>query len=202
MFNSINKFIISVTVLSLAFLAAGFCLLNSYEKERVDESYSSKKLPKKEITAQEIKKAVAESIDHQIQRKKLLDEEEVQIEPLLSEVKEIETSILNKEKNMIKTEPNLPILEAPIINDSPTKETTTVSINSCKGCHGVNFSTKALGKSKIVSSMTEIDIFNSLMDYKNKIKKITPMTSLMTGQVAKYSEEELKLIAKQISNIK
>jgi len=134
--------------------------------------------------------------------KKLLDEEEVQIEPLLSEVKEIETSILNKEKNMIKTEPNLPILEAPIINDSPTKETTTVSINSCKGCHGVNFSTKALGKSKIVSSMTEIDIFNSLMDYKNKIKKITPMTSLMTGQVAKYSEEELKLIAKQISNIK
>ena len=66
-----------------------------------------------------------------------------------------------------------------------------VNLAACKGCHGQNFEKKALGKSKIVKDMTKQEVSDSLVGYKNGTYG-GPMKGLMKGQVAKYSEAELR----------
>jgi cytochrome c-type protein NapB len=66
-----------------------------------------------------------------------------------------------------------------------------VNLGACKNCHGANFEKKALGKSKIVSDMTKADVSASLVGYKAGTYG-GPMKGVMKGQVAKYSDDELK----------
>ena len=66
-----------------------------------------------------------------------------------------------------------------------------VNLGACKGCHGQNFEKKALGKSKIVSNMTKQAVSDSLVGYKNGTYG-GPMKGVMKGQVARYSEADLK----------
>jgi cytochrome c-type protein NapB len=65
-----------------------------------------------------------------------------------------------------------------------------VNAGACKGCHGADFSKKALGKSKIVAEMTHADIAAALKGYKAGTYG-GPMKGLMKGQVAKYSDADL-----------
>ena len=66
-----------------------------------------------------------------------------------------------------------------------------VNLGACKGCHGANFEKKALGKSKIVANMTKQEVSDSLVGYKNGTYG-GPMKGIMKGQVAKYSEADLR----------
>ncbi len=66
-----------------------------------------------------------------------------------------------------------------------------VNLGACKGCHGANFEKKALGKSKIVKDMTKAEVSASMIGYKNGTYG-GPMKGVMKGQVAKYSDDELK----------
>lgn len=66
-----------------------------------------------------------------------------------------------------------------------------VNLASCKGCHGQNFEKKALGKSKVVADMTKEEVNDAMVGYK-KGTYGGPMKGLMTGQSAKYTEEELR----------
>ncbi len=65
-----------------------------------------------------------------------------------------------------------------------------VNLGACKGCHGADWSKKALGKSKVVSEMTKQEVTDSLIGYKNGTYG-RAMKGLMKGQVAKYSDAEL-----------
>ena len=66
-----------------------------------------------------------------------------------------------------------------------------VNLGACKGCHGQNFEKKALGKSKIVKDMTKAEVSAALVGYKNGTYG-GPMKGVMKGQVARYSEADLK----------
>lgn len=66
-----------------------------------------------------------------------------------------------------------------------------VNLGACKGCHGQNWEKAALGKSKIVANMTKEEVSNSLVGYKNGTYG-GPMAGVMKGQVAKYSEADLR----------
>jgi len=66
-----------------------------------------------------------------------------------------------------------------------------VNLGACKGCHGANFEKHALGKSKIVKDMTKDEVSAALVGYKNGTYG-GPMKGVMKGQVAKYSEADLK----------
>ncbi len=66
-----------------------------------------------------------------------------------------------------------------------------VNLGACKGCHGQNFEKKALGKSKIVSNMSKADVNAAMVGYKAGTYG-GPMKGVMKGQVAKYSDAELK----------
>ena len=66
-----------------------------------------------------------------------------------------------------------------------------VNLGACKGCHGQNFEKKALGKSKIVKDMTKAEVNDAMVGYKNGTYG-GPMKGVMKGQVARYSEADLR----------
>jgi cytochrome c-type protein NapB len=66
-----------------------------------------------------------------------------------------------------------------------------VNLGACKGCHGGDFSKKALGKSLNVAAMTKQEVSDALVGYKNGTYG-GPMKGIMKGQVAKFSEADLR----------
>ena len=87
-------------------------------------------------------------------------------------------------------------IQAPI-NYSKIKPKTSytnkssVSLAVCKGCHGLHFEKHALGRSKIVANMTQEEVSNALIGYKYG-NYGGPMKGVMKGQVARYSDYDLK----------
>jgi cytochrome c553 len=71
------------------------------------------------------------------------------------------------------------------------------STSKCVSCHGTSFEKPALGKSKIVNSMTEQQIVSALKGYKDGSYG-GPMKALMKGQVASLSDTDIKTLAKEI----
>jgi len=69
-----------------------------------------------------------------------------------------------------------------------------VNLKSCAGCHGADWSKKALGKSLVVADMNATAITDALLGYKDGTYG-GPMKGLMAGQVSKYSNEELEASA-------
>jgi cytochrome c-type protein NapB len=66
-----------------------------------------------------------------------------------------------------------------------------VNLGACKGCHGQHFEKHALGKSKVVSEMSKADVSAALVGYKHGTYG-GPMKGVMKGQVARYSDADLK----------
>ncbi len=73
-----------------------------------------------------------------------------------------------------------------------------VNAAACTGCHGADWSKKAMNKSMVVSEMTHADIEAALLEYKAGTRNTAGMGSLMKGQVAKYSEADLKAFSQTI----
>ena len=72
-----------------------------------------------------------------------------------------------------------------------------VNLKSCTGCHGSDWSKKALGKSKVVSDMNVTSISTALIGYKEGTYG-GPMKSLMKGQIIKYSDTEIMEVSRKI----
>ncbi len=68
---------------------------------------------------------------------------------------------------------------------------SSIELDSCKACHGINFEKAALGSSKIVSDMTKEEVSEALVGYKNKSYGRN-MKGLMIDKVKQYSQEELR----------
>lgn len=79
-----------------------------------------------------------------------------------------------------------------------TTVTADVNLKACAGCHGGDWSKSALGKSKVVSEMSQEDIVTTLKGYKDGTYNSAGMAGLMKGQVSKYSDEELTAAAATI----
>ncbi len=71
----------------------------------------------------------------------------------------------------------------------------------CAGCHGADFSKKALGVSKVVKGMKADEIVKALEGYKAGTFG-GPMKGVMKGQVASYSDAQIKAVANYIATIK
>ena len=71
----------------------------------------------------------------------------------------------------------------------------------CAGCHGADFSKKALGMSKVVKGWPADKIVKALKGYKAGTFG-GPMKGVMKGQVANYSDADIEAVAKYIASIK
>ena len=72
----------------------------------------------------------------------------------------------------------------------------------CKSCHGADGKTKALGKSEIIAGQNADDLVKKLTEYKAGTRNVAGMGTLMKGQVASMSDEDIKALATYISNLK
>lgn len=72
----------------------------------------------------------------------------------------------------------------------------------CKGCHGADGKTVALGKSAVIAGQDKAAIIASLHAYKAGTKNVAGMGGLMKGQVASMSDEDFEAIAEYLSAIK
>jgi cytochrome c553 len=67
----------------------------------------------------------------------------------------------------------------------------------CASCHGVNAEKSALGKSKIITSMSLEENIAALKGYKDGTYG-GPMKALMKGQVGNYTDEEIQAVAEYV----
>ena len=72
----------------------------------------------------------------------------------------------------------------------------------CKGCHGADGKTKALGKSAVIAGQSADDLVKKLTEYKAGTRNVAGMGTLMKGQVGNMSDEDIKALANYISNLK
>jgi len=72
----------------------------------------------------------------------------------------------------------------------------------CAGCHGQNGEKKALGKSEVIAGWDAAKVEKALQGYKAGTLNTHGMGGLMKGQVASYSDEDIKAVAAYISSLK
>ena len=80
-----------------------------------------------------------------------------------------------------------------ISSDHVISGENSVNLDACRACHGQNFEKNALGHSKIVKDMTKNEVVTALIGYKYGTYG-DDLKGLMKGQVAKYSDDELRRI--------
>ena len=71
----------------------------------------------------------------------------------------------------------------------------------CAGCHGADGKTAALGKSAVIAGQTAADLETKIAGYKAGTLNIAGMGALMKGQVAAYSDEDIKAVSAFIAGL-
>jgi len=72
----------------------------------------------------------------------------------------------------------------------------------CVSCHGAKADKKALGKSDVIAGWDAAKVEEALKGYKAGTRNVHTMGGLMKGQVASFSDEDIKAVAEYISTLK
>ena len=72
----------------------------------------------------------------------------------------------------------------------------------CAGCHGQKGEKKALGKSDVIGGWDAAKVEEALKGYKAGTRNVHTMGGLMKGQVAAFSDADIKAVATYISTLK
>ncbi len=72
----------------------------------------------------------------------------------------------------------------------------------CIGCHGAKGDKKALGKSELIGGWDAAKVEEALKGYKAGTRNVHGMGGVMKGQVASYSDADIKAVAEYISKLK
>ncbi len=72
----------------------------------------------------------------------------------------------------------------------------------CAGCHGAKGEKKALGKSAVIAGLDAAKVEENLKGYKAGTLNQHGMGGLMKGQVASYSDADIKAVAEYIHGLK
>jgi cytochrome c-type protein NapB len=89
------------------------------------------------------------------------------------------------------------LVASAVIAGTVTIAMAGVNAGACKGCHGQKWEKHALGTSKVVANMTHADIEKALIGYK-KGTYGGAKKGIMKGQVARYSEADLKAFSQTV----
>ena len=72
--------------------------------------------------------------------------------------------------------------------------------NKCAGCHGSMGEKKALGKSKVINTMSKEDLLTALNGYKDGSYGAA-MKGLMKGQVSTLSDTDMQALSAHIAEL-
>jgi cytochrome c553 len=73
---------------------------------------------------------------------------------------------------------------------------------NCVACHGANGEKKALNKSEAITGWDAAKTIEALNGYKDGTRNIKGMGGLMKGQVAAYSDADIKAVSEYIATFK
>ena len=79
--------------------------------------------------------------------------------------------------------------------------TAPAAYAKCKGCHGADGKTKALGKSEVIAGQDKAALVASINAYKAGTRNVAGMGMLMKGQVASMNDADIKAIADYLSQL-
>jgi len=71
----------------------------------------------------------------------------------------------------------------------------------CAGCHGADGKTSAMGKSAVLAGQSAADIETKIAGYKAGTLNVAGMGTLMNGQVASFSDADIKAISAYIAGL-
>ncbi|HFD14634.1 MAG TPA: c-type cytochrome [Epsilonproteobacteria bacterium] len=77
--------------------------------------------------------------------------------------------------------------------------TAPASYAKCKGCHGADGKTKALGKSSVLAGQDKSALIDAIKGYQAGTRNVVGMGALMKGQVAGMSDADIEAIATYLS---
>ena len=72
----------------------------------------------------------------------------------------------------------------------------------CASCHGAKAEKKALGKSVVIAGMDVATLVKDITAYKAGTRNAHGMGMVMKGQVATYSDADIKAVAEHIHGLK
>lgn len=72
----------------------------------------------------------------------------------------------------------------------------------CKGCHGADGKTVALGRSAVLAGQDKATLIASINEYKAGTRNLAGMGSLMKGQVISMSDADIEAVAEYLSSVK
>jgi cytochrome c553 len=71
----------------------------------------------------------------------------------------------------------------------------------CAGCHGADGKMKAMGKAAVLAGQSAADLETKIAAYKAGTRNEAGMGALMKGQVAAFSDEDIKAISAYIAGL-
>ena len=127
--------------------------------------------------------------------KKVEDTEEKSVAQAVEKTKTVVADVTKKvEKSAAKVKESVPVAAAAPSVDGAKLFTV------CSSCHGAHAEKKALGKSQIMKGWDETKTITALKGYKDGTYG-GAMKAVMKGQVTKLSDDDIKALAKYISNL-
>ena len=96
--------------------------------------------------------------------------------------------------------------QAETVKSAATEAIASISApaayDKCKGCHGADGKTVALGKSAVIAGQDKAALITSLHEYREGMKNVAGMGGLMKAQVVSMSDEDFEVIAEYLSSVK
>lgn len=164
---------------------------------------------KKETTTSSTMEKVKQEVTPVVQTvkeetNKAMDAVEKEVEPMvekakesLSEVKEMADENAKEVTQVVEES----VAEAKALVASTDSEAKGAQLFvKCAACHGKNAEKKALGTSQIIQGWDKEKIIQALNGYKNNTYG-TAMKTVMIGQVATLSDEDIAILAEYISGL-
>ena len=103
--------------------------------------------------------------------------------------------------NLSKTLKGLVVVGALLASTSVMATEGADTFKRCTACHGHNAEKHALGRSKIINTLSKEQIIIALHGYKDGSYG-GPMKGVMKGQVTKLNESQIKALAEYIPTLK
>ncbi len=82
-----------------------------------------------------------------------------------------------------------------------TIESGALLYTKCSECHGIDGTTKALGKSAVLNGQSKVDIKNELKAYKAGTRNEAGMGAWKQGMMAPFSDADIDALAAYISTL-
>jgi cytochrome c553 len=188
-----------ITLLSLATATLLFTACGEETKkvvEEVNKTAVAEAVKKDAISAfDEAKKKMTEAAEAaKVAAVHMAEEAKVEAEKMAAEAAEKAAEL--KVEAEAKTAELTQAATAALTPSSPP-----AAYDKCKGCHGVDGKTAALGKSAVIGGQDKEALITSMHEYKAGKKNVACMGALMQGQVSSMSDEDIEAVAEYLSQI-